>query len=196
MNSEKIKDILVIILLIFSIIFFLYCLLFVKEVTLYSENEKNEITESEEHNLDNMEVTSDVFVDNMNVLFEKYTGELSRITVSKTIRNICLKEIYNLKKIEISKSYFDNNYKNIVTTYGIQNYNDFKALYDLIQNYENKVTKISIIDNTVVVGENKTSFKVNITFETENIVTLKFVINNNISTNTLDNPNITVLAQE
>ena len=72
MNSEKIKDILVIVLLIFSIIFFLYCFLFVKEVKLYSENEKNNVTESEDHNLDNMEVTSDVFVDNMNSLFEKY----------------------------------------------------------------------------------------------------------------------------
>lgn len=196
MNSEKIKDILVIVLLIFSIIFFLYCFLFVKEVKLYSENEKNNITESEEHNLDEMEVTAEVFVDNMNVLFEKYTGELSRLTVSKTIRNICLKELYNLKQIQISKTYFDNNYKDIVTTYGIQNYNDFKILYDTIQGYEDKVTKISIIDNTVVVGEDKTSFKVNITFETGNLVTLKFVINNSISTNTLDNPNITVLAQE
>ena len=72
----------------------------------------------------------------------------------------------------------------------------FKILYDLIQNYEDKITKISIVDNTVVVGENKTSFKVNITFETGNLITLKFVINNNITTNTLDNPNITVLAQE
>ena len=113
MNSEKIKDILVIILLIFSVIFFLYCLIFIDEVTLYSENEKNEITENEDHNLDDMEVTSDVFVDNMNVLFEKYTGELSRLTVSKFIRNMALTELYNLKQIEISKTYFDNNYKNI-----------------------------------------------------------------------------------
>ena len=158
--------------------------------------EKNNVTESEDHNLDNMEVTSDVFVDNMNALFEKYTGELSRLNVSKGIRNIALKELYNLKQIEISKSYFDNNYKDIVTTYGIQNYDDFKALYDYIQNYEEKVNSISIIDNTVNIGQYETSFKVKVTFETENFLILKFVINNNISTNILEDPNIIVLAQE
>ena len=196
MNSEKTKDILVIVLLISSIIFFLYCLIFIEEVSLYSEADKNNVTESEDHNLDNMEVTSDVFVDNMNALFEKYTGELSRLNVSKGIRNIALKELYNLKQIEISKSYFDNNYKDIVTTYGIQNYDDFKALYDYIQNYEEKVNLISIIDNTVNIGQYETSFKVKVTFETGNYLILKFVINNNISTNILEDPNIIVLAQE
>lgn len=196
MNSEKTKDILIIVLLISSIIFFLYCLIFIEEVSLYSEADKNNVTESEDHNLDNMEVTSDVFVDNMNALFEKYTGELSRLNVSKGIRNIALKELYNLKQIEISKSYFDNNYKDIVTTYGIQNYDDFKALYDYIQNYEEKVNLISIIDNTVNIGQYETSFKVKVTFETGNYLILKFVINNNISTNILEDPNIIVLAQE
>ncbi len=196
MNSEKLKDILVIALLIFSIIFFLYCLIFVKEVELYAQNDKENITESEEHDLSNMEVQENIFVDNMNVLFEKYTGELTRLDVSKSIRNIVLKELYNLKQIELTKQYFNNNYKDIVNKYGIQNYDDLKILYDFIQNYEQKIKSISIIDNTVIIGENETSFKVKVVFESDNNLIFKFVINNNISTNILEDPNIKILAQD
>lgn len=191
---EKIINNLFKIIFILSILILIYVIFFVKKVETLEELMNSDYEESEYLGeipyAENTNQITKVWVSNMNDLFGRYTGELSRSTVSTFIRNIVLVQIYDLKEQNITKQYFDDNIETIVKTYGISSYEELSTFYEYVRDYEENVVEINIIGESVVVGEDNTIFDIEVLFESGNKKEFRFTIRQYKSINNIKEPNI------
>lgn len=185
---------------VFSVICYILALFLIPKVEIvekreneYAESENTDVTIEPNTYLDEDTIKiNEVLIDNMDELFSKYTGELSRGNISEFLRKILLLEIYNLKEEKINKNYFFNNKEDIIRIYGIQEYTDFIDFYNYIKDYEEKVNTITIEKDSIVMKEEKTEFTIEVLFQNGNKKYFKCIIRNYISSNAVEEPNIVI----